>query len=92
MAAEGADQDTDPKALRGRLIEVGDDRLLLNTNVDTVELPLSLDVIIEELRRVTDASGELQPGTSVNLGGERTDVGPILTGVVVLDAVADVDR
>lgn len=70
--------------LRGSLLASDAGSLRLDTEGGPVAVELTPDTSIEELVRVgADALGA---GTSVNLGGERTPFGLILTGIVVIES------
>lgn len=69
--------------LRGSLLAADSGSLRLDAVGGPVAVELTPDTSIEELVRVgADALG---PGTSVNLGGERTPFGLILTGIVAIE-------
>ena len=52
-----------------------------------IEFELGPDASFEQLRRV--AEPRFAPGDTVNLGGEQSDFGLVLTGVVALEAAND---
>jgi hypothetical protein len=76
---------TNTRALSGVIVEVLDDRLMLQYDGGQLEVMLSGAVPIEELRR---DQATLAPGTPVNLGAEETSFGLVLTGIVAVEEPA----
>ena len=75
---------TDPAAaIAGTVIEVTSGRLVIEAGGKRTELRLPADAIVEDIRALPPES--LTPGTVVNVGGERSEFGLALTGVVALE-------
>ena len=70
--------------LGGEVVSVGEGRLSLRTSEGVVEIAFGGDVVVDELRRVSES--RFTPGDAVNLGGEQSDFGLVLSGVVAIDA------
>ena len=70
--------------LGGEVVSVDAGRLSLRTSEGVVELDLGDDLVVDELRRATES--RFASGDAVNLGGEQSDFGLVLTGVVAIDA------
>ena len=61
-------------------------RITIDTAAGTVTVEIAPRAPVEDL--LPAAPADLATGAAVNLGGTRSADGPVLTGVVVLDAVA----
>jgi len=66
----------------GQLIEVGSDFVVIRIGGEDFRLELAADVALDELTRIDDPSS-LQ-GQTVNVGGQQTVNGLILTGIVAI--------
>ncbi len=75
------------EASGGEVTGVGGGRIALRTAEGIIEFELGPDALMEQLRRV--AEPRFAPGNTVNLGGEQSDFGLVLTGVVALEAAND---
>ena len=73
-----------PEFRGGEVTGIGGGRIALRTAEGVIEFELGPGVSNEELRRV--AEPRFAPGNTVNLGGEQSEFGLVLTGVVALDA------
>jgi len=69
--------------LGGEVVSIDGGRLTLRTSEGLVELDLAPGAIVEELRRAPES--RFEPGVAVNLGGERSDFGLVLTGVIAIE-------
>ena len=67
----------------GEVTEVGGGRIAIRTPEGIAEFELQPGASTEELRRTTEP--RFAPGDAVNLGGEQSDFGLVLTGVVALE-------
>lgn len=67
----------------GEVERVGGGRIAIRTAEGVLEFDLPAGVPGEELRRA--AEPRFAPGDPVNLGGEQSEFGLVLTGVVALD-------
>jgi hypothetical protein len=71
------------RIVSGTLIEVTDDRLVLDSAGQRIEIALASGTPVDELTRVTDP---FAPDTQVNVGVEQTNFGLVLTGIVAVEA------
>ena len=69
-------------SVRGTLTSIGADHIEVTTAEGARRLSLAASVPIEELTPLTGAVAE---GAAVNLGGNRTESGFVITGVVVIE-------
>ena len=76
-----------PEFVGGEVTAVDGGRIALRTPEGVLEFELGPDTSFEQLRRV--AEPRFAPGDTVNLGGEQSDFGLVLTGVVALEAAND---
>ncbi len=67
----------------GEVTAVGGGRIAIRTPEGVQEFELHSGAFAEELRRV--AEPRFAPGDAVNLGGEQSEFGLVLTGVVALE-------
>ena len=74
LPAEGA------TVVSGEIVSIDGARITLRTAAGLVELDLAPGLPLEELTRAGLVG--LDPGEAVNIGGERTNIGLVLTGVV----------
>lgn len=74
--------DSTETIVSGTIVEVTDGRLVLDQAGSRVEIALPDGVPVEELQRT---STPLSPGTQVNVGGEETRFGFVLTGIVAVE-------
>ncbi len=72
-----------PEFLGGEVADVGGGRIALRTHEGVIEFELGPGASAEELRRA--AEPRFAPGDAVNLGGEQSEFGLVLTGVVALE-------
>ena len=68
----------------GEVTAVGGGLIAIRTPEGIVEFELHPGASVEELRRT--AEPRFAPGDAVNLGGEQSEFGLVLTGVVALEA------
>lgn len=68
----------------GEVTEVGGGRIAIRTPEGIVAFELHPGAATEELRRTTEP--RFATGDAVNLGGEQSEFGLVLTGIVALEA------
>jgi hypothetical protein len=74
---------TPARTLRGTLAAVGDSSIEVTTPEGTRRLIIDARVPIDELAPL---SGAIPTGVAANVGGNRTENGFVITGVVILEA------
>ena len=80
------DDDTEIETIvAGQLIEVGRDFVVIRIGGEDFRLELAADAALDQLTRIEDPSS-LQ-GQTVNVGGQQTVNGLILTGIVAIGGV-----
>lgn len=67
----------------GELIEVGDDFIVIRIDNQDFRLALPADATFDELTRIDDPT--TLEGRTVNVGGQQTVSGLILTGIVAIE-------
>ena len=69
--------------IAGEIVEVGADFVVVRTGDETLRIELEPGAALDELRAIDDPAA--LEGLPVNVGGQQTDGGFILTGIVAIE-------